>query len=204
VVPTRLRWAGDLVRFAPTATTSRSKAGHLRGADLETTGLRPGTARPARSAVRARLELTDRFQTLATRAPLQRGGRAHGFARRGASPRATGRRRIIVPSGSGDAVLVAHNARFDMAFLDNETMRLTGNRVADRRRHRRLRPARLPRPPALPSSALAPLRHRARPCHRALPDAEATAEILVRLIGMAQERGAQTVADSSACRDASR
>ena len=30
---------------------------------------------------------------------------------------------------AGDAVLVAHNARFDMAFLDNETMRLTGKRV---------------------------------------------------------------------------
>ena len=35
----------------------------------------------------------------------------------------------------------------------------------------------------------------ARPCHRALPDAEATAEILVQLIGLAQERGARTVGD---------
>jgi DNA polymerase-3 subunit epsilon len=34
-----------------------------------------------------------------------------------------------------------------------------------------------------------------RPCHRALPDAQATAEILVSLIGLAQERGARTVAD---------
>ena len=34
-----------------------------------------------------------------------------------------------------------------------------------------------------------------RPCHRALPDAEATAEILLALIGMAQERGARNVAD---------
>jgi hypothetical protein len=34
-----------------------------------------------------------------------------------------------------------------------------------------------------------------RPCHRALPDAQATAEILLRLIGLAQERGARTVAD---------
>jgi DNA polymerase-3 subunit epsilon len=34
-----------------------------------------------------------------------------------------------------------------------------------------------------------------RPCHRALPDAEATAEVLLRLIGLAQERGASTVAD---------
>jgi GIY-YIG catalytic domain/UvrB/uvrC motif len=33
------------------------------------------------------------------------------------------------------------------------------------------------------------------PCHRALPDAQATAEILVALIGLAQERGARTVDD---------
>ena len=34
-----------------------------------------------------------------------------------------------------------------------------------------------------------------RPCHRALPDARATAELLLALIGLAQERGARTVAD---------
>jgi hypothetical protein len=34
-----------------------------------------------------------------------------------------------------------------------------------------------------------------RPCHRALPDAQATAEILLHLLGLAQERGARTVAD---------
>jgi len=33
------------------------------------------------------------------------------------------------------------------------------------------------------------------PCHRALPDAQATAEVLLALIGLAQERGARTVAD---------
>ena len=33
------------------------------------------------------------------------------------------------------------------------------------------------------------------PCHRALPDAVATAEILVSLLGLAQERGARTLAD---------
>src|SRR5262249_35186661 len=37
-----------------------------------------------------------------------------------------------------------------------------------------------------------------RPCHRALPDARATAELLLALIGLAQERGARTVADLSA------
>ena len=34
-----------------------------------------------------------------------------------------------------------------------------------------------------------------QPCHRALPDAEATAEVLAALIGLAQERGAETVGD---------
>jgi len=33
------------------------------------------------------------------------------------------------------------------------------------------------------------------PCHRALPDAVATAEVFVRLIGLAQEKGATTVAE---------
>jgi hypothetical protein len=33
------------------------------------------------------------------------------------------------------------------------------------------------------------------PCHRALPDAHATAEILIALLGLAQERGARTVGD---------
>ena len=31
---------------------------------------------------------------------------------------------------AGDAVLVAHNARFDLGFLDREVERLTGRRIA--------------------------------------------------------------------------
>ncbi|HEY3961135.1 MAG TPA: GIY-YIG nuclease family protein, partial [Gaiellaceae bacterium] len=82
------------------------------------------------------------------------------------------------------------------AFLDAETMRLTGRRVDATSvdtlsLSRRL----LGRRPA----NLAALSHHfvtsARPCHRALPDAEATAEILLCLIGLAQERGARTVGD---------
>ena len=37
-----------------------------------------------------------------------------------------------------------------------------------------------------------------RPCHRALPDAQATAEVLVQLLGMAQEHGVTTVAEAVA------
>ena len=100
---------------------------------------------------------------------------------------------------AGDhAVLVAHNARFDLAFLDREVELLSGRRLAAPvvdtvGLARRLLAGRIPR------VGLASLAHffgtSVRPCHRALPDAQATAEILVSLIGLAQERGARTVAD---------
>jgi DNA polymerase III epsilon subunit family exonuclease len=99
---------------------------------------------------------------------------------------------------AGDAVLVAHNARFDMAFLDRAVERLSGRRVAAPVVDtvwlaRRLLTGRTPR------VGLGALAHffgtHAQPCHRALADAEATAEILIALIGLAQERGARTVAD---------
>jgi DNA polymerase III epsilon subunit family exonuclease len=198
----RLRWAGNLI-----ALTEAPEEGLLLEEatfvvfDLETTGLRPGTARPCEiGAVRVQgLELGERFQTLANPgARLQPAVAALTGLRdedlRRAPPVAAGVRRFL--AFADDAVLVAHNARFDMAFLDNETMRLTGRRVAATvvdtvGLARRL----LGRQPA----NLAALAHRfitdARPCHRALPDAEATAEILLHLIGMAQERGARTVGD---------
>jgi DNA polymerase III epsilon subunit family exonuclease len=198
----RLRWSGDLVVLADAPGEALAlEAATFVVFDLETTGLRPGTARPCEfGAVRVQqLELTERFQTLANPgARLQPGVAALTGLRdeelRRAPPVSAVTRRFL--AFAGDAVLVAHNARFDMAFLDNETMRLTGNRVEATvvdtvGLARRL----LGRQPA----NLAALSHRfvtdARPCHRALPDAEATAEILLALIGMAQERGARTVAD---------
>jgi DNA polymerase-3 subunit epsilon len=99
---------------------------------------------------------------------------------------------------AGDAVLVAHNARFDLAFLDRETERLTGSRLAAPvvdtvSLARRLLAGRVPR------ASLGQLSYffgtSVQPCHRALPDAQATAEVLLALIGLAQERGARTVAD---------
>jgi DNA polymerase III epsilon subunit family exonuclease len=198
----RLRWAGNLVALAA-APAEDALLEHATFVvfDLETTGLRPGTARPCEiGAVRVRaLELEERFQTLTNPgARLQPAVAALTGLRdeelRRAPPVAAGVRRFL--AFADDAVLVAHNARFDMAFLDNETMRLTGRRVAATvvdtvGLARRL----LGRQPA----NLAALSHRfvtdARPCHRALPDAEATAEILLCLIGLAQERGARTVGD---------
>ncbi len=64
----RLRWAGDLVALAeaPGEALLLEQATFVVF-DLETTGLRPGTARPCEiGAVRVRgLELEERFQTLA-------------------------------------------------------------------------------------------------------------------------------------------
>ncbi|HET7044653.1 MAG TPA: GIY-YIG nuclease family protein, partial [Gaiellaceae bacterium] len=81
-------------------------------------------------------------------------------------------------------------------FLDRETERLTGRRVGSvvvdtvglARRLVGGRRANLAELANYFGTAV-------RPCHRALPDAEATAEILLSLIGLAQERGARTVAD---------
>jgi DNA polymerase III epsilon subunit-like protein len=99
---------------------------------------------------------------------------------------------------AGDAALGAHNARFDVGFVDAAVERLTGRRVAApvidtvwlarRLLHRRSE-----------RFSLRQLAHffgtSAEPCHRALPDAVATAEILVALLGLAQERGARTLAE---------
>jgi DNA polymerase III epsilon subunit-like protein len=115
---------------------------------------------------------------------------------RGAPPAHAAVRRFL--AFAGDAVLVAHNARFDVSFLDREVEIPTGRRLAGPIVDtvwlaRKLLSGRSTR------ASLGALAHffgtAARPCHRALPDAEATAEILLALIGLAQERGAATVAD---------
>jgi DNA polymerase-3 subunit epsilon len=146
-------------------------------------------------------ELVEEFQTLVDpRVPLGAAVSAlTGLSDRqlrGAPGAAVAVRRFL--EFAGDAVLVAHNARFDLAFLDRETERLTGSRLAAPvvdtvALARRLLSGRVPR------ASLAQLSYffgtAVQPCHRALPDAQATAEVLLALIGLAQERGARTVAD---------
>jgi DNA polymerase III subunit epsilon len=200
----RLSWSGDAVALArPPGHDLLLEEATFVVVDLETTGLRPGTAQICEiGAVRLlRLEPAGEFQTLVNPGrPIEPGASAltglrDAELRRAPSPPLAVQRFLVFAS---DAVLVAHNARFDLAFLDRETERLTGSRIAAPvvdtvRLARRLLEGRTPR------ASLAQLAHffgtSAEPCHRALPDAQATAEILLALIGLAQERGAHTVAD---------
>jgi DNA polymerase-3 subunit epsilon len=171
--------------------------------DLETTGLSAQTSRICElGAVRVRaLELVDRFQSLVDPGvPLpQTVARLTGLDERqlrGAPRVGTVVGRFLAFAGA--APLVAHNARFDQSFLDRQLGRRESRRLAE---------------PPLCTAALARrlLAGRAKrvslaalaqffgvstaPCHRALPDAEATAEILIRLIELAQELGARRVSE---------
>ncbi len=203
----RLAWRGAAVALAGAAG-----GGRLLGeaafvvVDLETTGLSPGSSRICEIGA-ARVEGLDHvatFQTLVDpRAPLPPAVAAlTGLEERelrGAPSAARATRRFF--EFARDAVLVAHNARFDLAFLDRELERLTGRRysgqVIDTVWLARTLLAGRTRSVSLASLSTF-FGTAARPCHRALPDAEATAEILVRLIGIAQERGARTVGELAA------
>ncbi|HSI98709.1 MAG TPA: exonuclease domain-containing protein, partial [Gaiellaceae bacterium] len=171
--------------------------------DLETTGLSASRNRICEiGAVRVhRLEIEETFETLVDPGTLLPPPVAALTGIRAVELRRAPRAEIAIRrflSFAGDAPLAAHNARFDLAFLDRAVERLTGRRVAAPVVDtvwlaRRLLGRRSER------FSLARLAHffgtSSRPCHRALPDALATAEILVALLGLAQERGARTLAD---------
>jgi DNA polymerase III subunit epsilon len=199
----RLAWRGTSIGLASVPDDPLLEDAELVVFDLETTGLSARSSRICEiGAVRVReLELVDSFQTLVrTGVPLPGPIGALTGIRDEELRRAPGIdssiRRFL--AFAGGATLVAHNARFDVAFLDRQLERLTGRRSArpaldTAALARRLLDGRVRR------VSLAALAHfygtAASPRHRALPDAEATAEILVRLIGEAQERGARTLAD---------
>src|SRR6266404_595446 len=200
----RLAWNGDAVGLArPLGADLLLEDATYVVVDLETTGLRPGSSQICEiGAVKViGFEIVDEFETLVDpHVPLAAvisslTGLTDRLLRGAPSAPAAVRDFLAF---AGDAVLVAHNARFDLAFLDRETERLTGSRLAAPvvdtvALARRLLAGRVPR------ASLAQLSYffgtSVQPCHRALPDAQATAEVLLALIGLAQERGARTVAE---------
>ncbi len=200
----RLGWRGEMIGLAdPPGAATALELAHFVVVDLETTGLSPktsGICEIGAQRVRA-LELVDAFETfvnpgVAVPSAVSRLTGIEQRSLRGAPGQQAAVRRFL--SFTGDAAIVAHNARFDLAFLDREVDRMSGQRIAApvidtvwlaRRllgeRTRRVGLASLAHLLGVPTE----------PCHRALPDARATAEILVVLIGLAQERGARTVSD---------
>src|SRR6266540_1075544 len=198
----RLEWLGSAIGLARPGPDPLLEEASFVVFDLETTGLGARARICEIGAARVvRLELDGTFQTLVDpRAPLPAPVAALTGLReaelRRAPPAATAVRRFL--DFAGDALLVAHNAGFDRGFVDRELQRLSGRRLTAPVLDtvllaRRLLTGRTRR------VGLAALAHffgtSVRPCHRALPDAEATAEILLALIGLAQERGARTVKD---------
>ncbi|MGZ4387709.1 MAG: exonuclease domain-containing protein, partial [Gaiellaceae bacterium] len=171
--------------------------------DLETTGLSAQTSRICElGAVRVQaLELADSFQSLvdpgvALPEPV---ARLTGLRER----ELVGAPRVEAVVGrflafAGAAPLVAHNARFDQSFLERQLGRRESCRLAEpplctAALARRLLEGRLRR---VSLASLADFFGVATtPCHRALPDAEATAQVLVRLIGLAQELGARRLSE---------
>jgi DNA polymerase III epsilon subunit family exonuclease len=200
----RLEWLGERVGLAGDGSReTRIEDAELVVFDLETTGLSASRDRICEiGAVRVRsLEIVEDFETLVNPGVALPAQIASLTGIRDADLRRAPRAEIAIRrflAFAGEAPLVAHNARFDVGFLEHEVGRLTGKRVAApvvdtvwlARRLLKRRSERF---------SLAWLAHffgtTWEPCHRALPDALATAEILVRLLGLAQERGARTLAD---------
>ena len=200
----RLQWLGGRVGLAGgEMPDTLIEDAELVVFDLETTGLAARRDRMCEiGAVRVHsLEIAETFETLVDpRTPLpstiaRLTGLRDADLRRAPTQELAVRRFLAF---AGDAPLAAHNARFDVGFLDHAVQRLTGRRVACAvvdtvwlaRRLLRQRSERF---------SLAQLAHffgtSTEPCHRALPDALATAEILIGLLGLAQERGARTLAE---------
>jgi DNA polymerase III epsilon subunit family exonuclease len=198
----RLLWRGSFVSLVASEDAAIEDATFVVF-DLETTGLKSASARICEiGAVRVHgFEVGDAFETLvAPGVPLPAPiGRLTGLSDQQLrlAPRvATALRRFS--AFAGDAVLVAHNARFDVGFVNAELERMAGKRLSATvidtvPLARNLLRGRVER------TSLASLSFffgvSVEPCHRALPDAQATAEVFVRLLGLAQERGATTVSE---------
>lgn len=198
----RLCWRGTFVSLAAAHDPPLARAAFVVF-DLETTGLSQTAARICEiGAVRIEhLEASETFETLVAPSHTLPGAVAHltgltDRALRHAPGVEVALRRFS--TFVGDAVLVAHNARFDVGFVNRELGRIRGHSLATTvidtvPLARTLLAGRVER------TSLASLAFffgvSVRPCHRALPDAQATAEVFLRLVEIAAERGATSVGE---------
>src|SRR5215203_5506906 len=199
----RVACSGTTVSLATSRADALLEEAEFVVFDLETTGLSAvqcGICEVGAVRVRA-LQPVDSFQSLvnpgvALPEPVARlTGLREQELRRAPSVSSVLTRFLAF---AGDELLVAHNARFDQRFLERQLLLRHGRRLSEpplctAALARRLLEGRLRR------VGLASLAQffgvSTRPCHRALPDAEATAEVLVHLIGLAQELGATRLSD---------
>jgi DNA polymerase III epsilon subunit family exonuclease len=199
----RLTWLGrDLVGLAPPRWASQAVAdAAFCIVDLETTGGSPGSSKITEiGAVRVEgLRITDRFATLVDpgRPIPETITRLTGIS----DAMVAGQPEIGAAlddfvAFARDDVLVAHNAPFDLRFLTYERRRTAGRYFTQPwldtlTLARRLLAGTVPRHDLGTLAEWADTQ--VRPEHRALPDAEATAELLIRFFGMLAEREVDTV-----------
>jgi DNA polymerase III epsilon subunit family exonuclease len=169
--------------------------------DLETTGGSPGHSKVTEiGAVRVRgLRVVERFSTLVDPGrpipPVVTDITGIDDAMVAGSPDIeTALARFV--EFAGQDVLVAHNAPFDLRFLNYERRRLAGRYFTQPWLDtlvlaRRLLNGQVPRHDLGTLASWADTT--VRPIHRALPDAEATAELLGVLVGLLAERGIETL-----------
>lgn len=164
--------------------------------DLETTGTRPGLGKITEiGAVRIEgLCQVAEFETLVN---PQRPILPKVIEITGITPRmVAGAPRIeeVMPHFLDflrDAVIVAHNALFDLSFLNYELTRLKGRRLGEGAIDTVLLARQMA--PGLPNYRLGTVAYAlgspVASCHRALADAQATAHVFLTLIGRLQEQG---------------
>ena len=199
----RLAWLGrDLVGLAPPdwAGTGLEDA-ELCVVDLETTGGSPGHSKVTEiGAVRVRgLRVVERFSTLVDPGrpipPVVTEITGIDDAMVAGSPDIETALAGFVEF-AGQDVLVAHNAPFDLRFLNYERRRLAGRYFTQPWLDtlvlaRRLLNGQVPRHDLGTLAIWADTS--VRPVHRALPDAEATAELMAALAELLAERGLDTL-----------